>query len=72
MPADYFCVNYLLRGLIIPEGEHEILFEFNPKSFYVGNKIDLSASIIFIITFFILLIHYFKPGFIRNLIFRLK
>ena len=47
--VDYFRVNYLLRGLMIPKGEHEIVFEFRPNSFYIGNKIALGSSIIFLI-----------------------
>lgn len=38
-------VNYLLRGLKIPKGTHEIVFEFHPKPHYVGSKISLFASI---------------------------
>ena len=65
--VDYFRVNYLLRGLIIPKGEHEVVFEFKPNSFYVGNKIALSSSIIFLITFFTVLVYYLKPGLLNNI-----
>ncbi len=65
--VDYFRVNYLLRGLMIPKGEHEIVFEFKPNSFYVGNKIALGSSIIFLITFFTVLVYYLKPELINNI-----
>ena len=29
-PVDHYKVNYLLRGMEIPKGKHEIKFEFNP------------------------------------------
>ena len=36
--------NYVLRGLSIPAGKHEILFEFKPASFYNSNKAAIGAS----------------------------
>jgi len=42
--VDHFRANYLLRGLWIPKGEHEIVFKFEPHSFYTGKKISTAAS----------------------------
>ncbi|MFO7828597.1 MAG: YfhO family protein, partial [Bacteroidales bacterium] len=50
-PADHFRVNYVLRAMIIPEGNHEIEFKFEPKSYYAGNKISLASSIILLLLF---------------------
>ncbi|RFS20202.1 hypothetical protein DVR12_21030 [Chitinophaga silvatica] len=38
-------VNYALRGLKIPAGQHEILFKFKPKTFFTARKISGIASI---------------------------
>ena len=42
-------VNYLLRGLKIPGGTHEVVFEFHPKTYYVGSEITRYASIFFLL-----------------------
>lgn len=48
-PVNYYPVNYLLRGLVLPEGESEIIFQFRPKSFFVSSKITLFASCVLVI-----------------------
>ncbi len=41
--------NYLLRGLLISEGEHEVEFRFEPASYYTGNKVALGSSLMLIL-----------------------
>ncbi|MDA3780414.1 MAG: hypothetical protein PF487_09395 [Bacteroidales bacterium] len=48
-PAEYLRANYILRAMIIPEGNHEIEFKFKPKSYFVGNKVSLTASSILLL-----------------------
>ena len=43
-PVEHIRVNYTLRGMRVPEGKHEIVFEFKPKSFYVGQKVNMAGS----------------------------
>jgi len=42
--ADFIRVNYALRGLMVPSGKHEIVFEFKPTSYYLGENISLMSS----------------------------
>jgi uncharacterized membrane protein YfhO len=44
-------VNYVLRGLKIPKGEHTIVFEFKPQVVQSGAQISLISSILFLIIF---------------------
>lgn len=50
-PAKYFRVDYALRAMRIPSGEHSIEFKFHPVSFYTGEKIAMAGSILLILLF---------------------
>ncbi len=43
---DHFKVNYVLRGLKIPEGNHTIEFKFEPQVIETGSKITLASSLL--------------------------
>ena len=45
----HFRVNYILRGMVLPAGEHTIEFKFEPKSYFNGKKIASAGSYLFII-----------------------
>ncbi|MEM6524973.1 MAG: YfhO family protein [Bacteroidota bacterium] len=42
--VDHIRVNYILRGLEVPAGQHIIEFEFKPKSYFIGNKIMIAST----------------------------
>ena len=42
--APYAKVNYVLRGMPVPSGEHEIIFKFEPASHALGWKLSGIAS----------------------------
>lgn len=43
---DHFKVNYVLRALKIPEGNHTIEFKFEPKVVQLGSQITLASTIV--------------------------
>ncbi|MBM3433006.1 MAG: YfhO family protein [Bacteroidetes bacterium] len=43
-PAEHYKTNYVLRGLPVPAGKHEIQFIFEPESFTKGNQIGYASS----------------------------
>ncbi len=47
--ANHFRVNYVLRAMVIPAGEHIIDFNFKPRSYYLGNKIAQASSTLLLI-----------------------
>ena len=49
VPVDHYKVNYLLRGIEIPKGKHEIKFEFKPKVVQRGSIISVFAYLILIL-----------------------
>lgn len=48
-PVDHIRVNYLLRALKVPVGEHDIVFKFEPETYYKGEAIDLTFSILLVL-----------------------
>jgi len=56
----HFRTDYILRGMMIPSGKHKIVFEFRPKSYFVGEKIGTVASSF---VFLFLLLDIFMVGF---------
>ncbi|WP_282056055.1 YfhO family protein [Maribacter luteus] len=43
---DHFRVDYVLRALKVPEGEHNIVFKFEPEIVRTGSTITLASSIL--------------------------
>jgi hypothetical protein len=52
--------NYELRGISIPAGSHEILFEFKPASYYDSVKIAIAASAIIWLMIVFVIFRYVK------------
>ncbi|MCX7862767.1 MAG: YfhO family protein [Bacteroidales bacterium] len=53
---DYFRANYVLRAALLPKGKHEIIYSFEPTSYYTGEKISLASSLILL--FFAIFVFY--------------
>jgi len=49
--SKYFSADFILRGMVVPAGDHEIKFVFAPSSYIVGNKISLASSVLLIFLF---------------------
>ncbi len=53
--------NYLLRSALIPSGEHEIMMEYAPKAYAIGNKVSFASSLILILGLIGALVYTFVP-----------
>lgn len=47
--TDYFKTNYVLRGLVIPQGDHIIDFKFEPMSFKISYAIEKYGNALMIL-----------------------
>ena len=42
--------NHVLRAMVVPAGEHEIVFAFEPETYETGNKISLASSLLLLLS----------------------
>ena len=45
----HFRANYVLRGMVIPSGNHTIEFKFEPRTYKTGETVSLASSIILLL-----------------------
>jgi hypothetical protein len=57
--SQHFRTDYILRGMVVPAGQHEVRFSFEPASYITGNKVSLASSIILILLIGGYLVSYF-------------
>jgi len=60
--SKYFRANYVLRAMVVPAGDHEIRFVFDPASYSTGNKVSLASSILLIL----IVLGYFGMKFLKK------
>lgn len=61
-PADYFRVNYILRAMVVPAGEHTIEFKCEAPKLYKLIKVNLLSGILFVVLVAgSLVLYYRKP-----------
>ncbi|WP_026461849.1 YfhO family protein [Adhaeribacter aquaticus] len=48
-PVDHIRVNYILRGMPVPAGNHTIEFKFAPKEYDLGNTVSLISSVLMLL-----------------------
>ncbi len=60
--VDHIRVNYILRALKIPAGNHKIEFKFEPSSYYRGEIITLILSILILIGLIYVIYGIFKDN----------
>ncbi|MDI3520135.1 MAG: hypothetical protein PWR04_123 [Anaerophaga sp.] len=58
-------VNYILRALMIPDGEHTVEFRFEPSSVHVANTLAIFGGLL-ILLFAAFLLWKYKPGWFRK------
>ncbi len=59
-PANMIRANYILRGLVVPAGEHEIVFSFQPHA--KGSTLSLIASLLLLLGCVVGGIQVFRQG----------
>lgn len=58
--TEYFRVNYILRAMLVPPGEHIIEFKFHPDLYFKGENVELVSSSIVLLLVVLSIVFYFK------------
>ena len=60
--ADHIRVNYVLRGMVLPAGDHKVEFRFHPRSYYTGQNISLISSLLILLAMAGFAVNWFLKG----------
>ena len=58
--VDYVKTDYVLRGMFVPAGDHQIEFRFEPKSYTTGRMISIIANTVVYLAIIIAIILYIR------------
>ncbi|HZW71206.1 MAG TPA: hypothetical protein VFF57_10030, partial [Hanamia sp.] len=58
--AAYVKTDYVLRGMYVPAGDHEIEFRFEPKSVSTGRTITIISNIIVFLSMIVAIVFYIR------------
>ena len=47
--VNYAKVNYILRGIMVPAGTHEVVWSFEPAVWKIGNSVSYAGSVVLIL-----------------------
>jgi len=50
----HFRADYVLRAMVLPAGNHKVVFKFEPEVYALGEKISLISSLILILLILVL------------------
>ncbi len=62
-PVEHQRGNYVLRIMAVPAGKHTLEFKFEPRAFYLGEKISLASSGLLLLTLVGFIIMGLRKGF---------
>ncbi|MCF7793721.1 MAG: YfhO family protein [Candidatus Cloacimonetes bacterium] len=70
--TEIYPTNYILRGVVIPAGEHVLEMKFAPQTYTISIKLSLAGLIITIILLIIGLFFYYKENYKGEIVYTMK